>query len=685
MDLLEKLNRQQIAAVTHQGGHQLVVAGAGTGKTRVLTHRIAWLIEQGLARPHEIMALTFTNKAAKEMSTRLEALIGPQAKMVTMGTFHAVCSRILRQHGDQIGIPRDFIVYDTYDQTSIIKQLLKSLGLDPKNVPPNSVLGKIDDFKNHGWTPDKATTEEFDIIGGYGLRLYEPYQKALRRGGALDFGDLLLECLELWKKHPDIANYYRLRYRYVLVDEFQDTNEVQLELLQQLAFGPNGSNIFAVGDDDQSIYSWRGANPANMANYESYFPGAAVYKLEENYRSTCGILDAANLLIEKNNLRRPKRLYSQDTSLEEPELIMAPGSEDEAAMVVGKILKQLDMGAAPGDFAIIMRTNAQSRPFEQMLRTADIPYTVVGGMVFFARQEVKDFLSALRLVFWPGSDTDFQRVLLRLTAGVGETTIDRLINLAKEEDCPLNLLVEKGAEYLQEHGFTKRAITPLIKLASTLSGLRAQSVGLPGQDFARLVFDQLQIAKTFLGDPQEEERQENIDEVLRLIAIREEEGTTLPAFLTQVSLEESSATQKQNGQGGAVTISTIHAAKGLEFPTVFLVGLEEGLLPHANALRSADHAGLGEGDKFIEEERRLCYVAVTRARKKLYLTMCGSRRSAKGGFYPVTISRFLEEMGIKAHPLTNRGYTPGYMSKHVHRRLHMGGHLDIDLEDDDEL
>ncbi len=660
----------------------MVVAGAGTGKTRVLTYRIAWLIEEGLATAQEIMALTFTNKAAKEMKERLVSLIGPEAERMAIGTFHSQCSRILRQYGEAIDIDKNFIIYDSYDQQTIIKNLLKELNLDPKKIAPASILGQIDSFKNRALPPEKAFCEEFDILGKYALKLYEPYQKALRRVGALDFGDLIMECLHLWQVDKELLSYYRQRYRYVLVDEFQDTNEVQLEFLRTLAFGPSGSNIFAVGDDDQSIYSWRGANPANMKYFEKYFPGATCYKLEENYRSTATILDAANLLIEKNNDRRPKKLFSHDVSTKEPILLLAPDSEDEAAMVGGTILKAVKSGQNVDDFAILIRTNAQSRPFEQVLRTAGIGYTIVGSTAFFARQEVKDVLAALRLIFWPGSDADFQRVLSRLVSGIGEQTINKLLALAAAEKSSIGALLAQGAGGLKTLGFSKRAITPLLAINDLLEYLRQVSQDLSPRELALEAIKAFNIEATISGDAHEEERRENLDELLRLIDLRHDNGIALREFLQEVSLDESSPAG-QSGQG--VTISTIHAAKGLEFNTVFLVGMEEGLLPHINSLRRADHAvNHLEKARYIEEERRLCYVGITRARKTLYITAAGWRRSPSGGGNQTTLSRFIKEMGIEAHPLHNSGKTPGYIAPHIQRRLHMGGHLDIVLDDDDD-
>ncbi len=682
MNILKELNKQQLAAVTHFGGHELVIAGAGTGKTRVLTYRIAWLINEGLAKRSEIMALTFTNKAAKEMKERLVKLIGPEARQMAIGTFHAICSRFLRQYGAAIDIDSNFIIYDTYDQLTIIKNLLNELGLDPKTITPNGILSKIDSFKNRGLTPEKATCKEFDILGNYALKLYGTYQKALRRAAALDFGDLIMECLHLWRQDKELLDYCRRRYKYVLVDEFQDTNEVQLEFLKTLAFGPEGSTIFAVGDDDQSIYSWRGANPANMKYFEKHFGGATCYKLEENYRSTCAILDAANLLIENNEERRPKKLFSQNMDMKKPLLLLAPGAEEEAAMVGGTILKAVQGGANLEDFAILMRTNAQSRPFEQVLRTAGLNYTIVGGTAFFARKEIKDLLAALRLLFWPDSDADFQRVLTNLTAGIGEQTINKLLAFSAKENSSVGAILAGGEPKLKTLGFNKRAIVPLLALNDLLASLRTAAGELTPVQLAQKAIKDLALLDSLKGDPHAEEREENIEELLRLIALRHDAGITLPEFLREISLDESSAAQDSPGKG--VTISTIHAAKGLEFNTVFLVGMEEGLLPHANSLRSADRAqNPAEKAKYIEEERRLCYVGITRARRTLYITAAGSRRSLGGGFKEPALSRFIKEMGIEAHPLSRQGKTPGHIAPHIQRRLHMGGHLDIDLDEDD--
>lgn len=632
------LNPAQLAAVTHGEGPILVLAGAGSGKTRVLTHRIAHLVSTGRTKPHNILAVTFTNKAADEMKHRLKALLQDQAEGLWVSTFHSACLRILRRHAKLLGYRNDFVVYDDQDSTSLMKKLLKEGQITDKKLTPSYVLGCIDRWKNEYIDPGKAAT----IKGSYQLaiaaELYDKYQRALLQSQAMDFGDLLFKGLQLLSTYPEILQLYRHHLHYILVDEFQDTNKVQYQLLKLLS-EPRG-NILVVGDDDQSIYSFRGAKVSTIINFDKDFPGTRVVILDQNYRSTGSILRAANGVISRNIHRKEKNLWTEENAGEPITLFVGDDETEEAEFVARGIAEAAATRGLPySAMAVIYRTNAQSRALEDALVSAGIPYRIFGGLKFYDRKEIKDILAYLRILLNPDDSQAVLRVINTPPRGIGASAVAHLESLAASH--ATNLIDACRAVASQAK--------PLGRFLELYDHLSRCSQSLPLSELIKEVIEAsgYRARLEAVGDDESQSRIENLVE-LQVVAAQmdlagETPRETIGVFLDKASLSSSTdVAQDQEGRpAGAVSLTTLHLAKGLEFPFVFLTGLEEGLIPHYRSL---------EDPTALEEERRLCYVGITRAMKKLFLTRCTQREmfSAGGGFgvtggYRIA-SRFLRDI-----------------------------------------
>lgn len=631
--MLNGLNDKQLEAVTLPHQSALILAGAGSGKTRVLTTRIAWLIQTGQVSPMGVMAVTFTNKAAKEMLTRLTSMLPINTRGMWAGTFHGLCNRLLRAHHREAGLPSTFQILDTADQLSSIKRLLKTLNVDDEKYPPKQVMGYINSCKEEGMRAD--TVEAYD---GHSQRLreiYAEYDKQCNKEGVADFAELLLRCYELLQREPHIRAHYQQRFHYILVDEFQDTNRLQYLWLKLLC-GANNS-LFAVGDDDQSIYAFRGARVSNMADFQTEFNIKNVVKLEENYRSHSNILDAANAIISNNNNRLGKNLWTSAGKGEPIRIYAAYNDTDEAQFIVDEVNMLHKEGVELGDIALLYRSNAQSRILEHTLFSANIPYRVYGGLRFFERAEVKHALAYMRLIHNAHDDTALLRVINFPTRGIGARTLEQLQAAAAQTDVSLWQAAidkvgngEKGAKGLAGFVALMRELTDqaygvnldeMVAVVNQLSGLTAHyETTKEGEDRIANLEELVSAAKAFSN--QDFGNHDNV----------EEETDVLTQFLNHASLE---AGEHQADVGReALQLMTVHAAKGLEFKSVFISGVEEGLFPHEQS--ASEHGGL-------EEERRLMYVAVTRARERLYLSHAQSRMLHGQVRYGIP-SRFMDEI-----------------------------------------
>ncbi len=629
--LLHGMNTQQAEAIRHTEGPLLVLAGAGTGKTAVLTRRIAYLLMTQSAQPHEIMAVTFTNKAAKEMAERTEKLIGFAPSGMWLGTFHSLGVRMLRQHAERAGLKPGFAILDSDDQQRLIGQLVKDSGLDTTQWPARLVTSLINRWKDHGWGPTTVPTDELGNLGARGSALYAEYQRRLQSLNAVDFGDLLLRPLQLLTQHADLAEQYQNRLRYILVDEYQDTNTVQYNYLKMLA--AKHKNICVVGDDDQSIYSWRGAQVANILRFEHDFDGATVIRLEQNYRSTGHILAAANGVIGHNRQRHGKQLWTDAGDGSQLELHPQLDDREEARFVADAAALHVRSGGRHADVAVLVRTAAQTRSLEEAFMRNGLPYVVVGGLRFYERKEIKDALGYLRLIANPADDLAFQRIVNVPKRGVGETSMEKIEALARQHG--ISQLV--ATRRLVESGdFTGKIGNSLLNLLGQLENwsLLAQ-MQTPDQLAERILeesgyFQMLRDDKAADGDTTDSKvRLDNLKELLRAL----QDYPDLPSFLEHAALVADIDTAPD---ADTVKMMTIHAAKGLEFPLVFLPGFEEGLFPNQRALNE-------EGNKGLEEERRLAYVAITRARKRCVLSYANARRMW-GQFLPGAPSRFIAEI-----------------------------------------
>lgn len=628
-DFTDGLNDEQARAVTHGDGPLLILAGAGSGKTKTLTHRIAYLIGELKVFPSRILAVTFTNKAAKEMRQRLAQLLDEDADnrqfMPWTGTFHSICVRILRMDGAHIGLDKRFLIYDTDNQISLMKQIMKARGLTDKDIKPRAVLSVISNAKN-----EMRSAEDFSM-SARGPReqkiaeLFFAYEKALKEAAALDFDDLLTKTVELLQNSPEIRQKWQRQFEYILIDEYQDTNAVQYALIKLLV--NERRNLCVVGDDAQSIYSFRGADYTNILNFERDFPGTTVVKLEQNYRSTGAILDLANSLIQHNIHRTDKNLWTANGDGIDPKLWQLYSESEEALAIANEIQAQIANGRQYGDVAVLYRTNAQSYAIERALRQSYIPYKIVGGLRFLDRAVVKDVLAYLRLLYQPSDRVSFLRIVNVPKRGIGTVSVAKFLdwNDAARRDIVSGLLAVEEANNL-----TARAKRPLLELGKILEELQQEIDGSPAELIEKII--KRTGYEDFINDgtPQAEERMENIGVLLA----EAKAYVDVPAFLEEMALMSSVDTAAEQ----QVTLMTLHAAKGLEFPVVFLAGLEEGILPHARVFDS------GKADD-IEEERRLCYVGVTRAREELFVS-CASSRTQFGQIGYNMPSRFLDEMGL---------------------------------------
>lgn len=630
MDLLDGLNPAQAEAVQTTSGPLLILAGAGSGKTKTLTHRIAYLIAHESLWPNQILAVTFTNKAAKEMRERLGKLLDQDSShrgfMPWMGTFHGICVRLLRQDGEAIGIAKNYVIYDEDDRRGLIKQAMKQLSISDREIKVQSVSGAISTAKNEMQSP-----EEYEASSSYPYqkniaKIYTLYEKLRQTAGALDFDDLLLEVVRLFREAPDIRAKWQTAFKHILIDEYQDTNAAQYAIVKSLV--GDERNICVVGDDWQSIYSWRGADFTNILNFERDFPGARVIKLEQNYRSTGSILDAATNVISKNIQRTDKKLWTVEGPGAPVQVHAVYDEAEEANMVGERIASHVAMGARSyGDFAILYRTNAQSYTLERAFLRFRIPYQIVGGVRFYDRKEVKDVIAYLKLIYQPNDRMSFSRIVNVPTRGVGDTSLEKF------------LIWQAGS------GFDIIAALTNADQTSTLTGRAKQSLVSLGEKL-RVVQAMLETAhpvdviekvlaitgyRDYIqdGTPQAEEREANIGALLS----DAQSFASLPDFLEEVALMSSADTDSHDQK---VTLMTLHAAKGLEFPVVFIVGMEEGILPHSRVYEA--------GPAELEEERRLAYVGMTRAREELHLTYAQSRlQFGQRGYNPM--SRFIADMG----------------------------------------
>jgi DNA helicase-2/ATP-dependent DNA helicase PcrA len=645
--LLDGLNPQQRAAVVHEGGPLLIVAGAGSGKTRVLTHRIAYLLAARDVAPHQILAITFTNKAAGEMAARVAALTGPQARSMWVMTFHSACVRILRREAKRFGYPSSFSIYDQGDSQRLMAMVCRELELDAKQFPPKAMAAQVSNLKNelvdHETFTGRAQTAREKALA----EAYSEYQRRLLAAGAMDFDDLIMVTVNLFQAMPEVADQYRRRFRHVLVDEYQDTNHAQYILIRELVTGsgPSPENpvppseLCVVGDADQSIYAFRGATIRNIVEFEEDYPDATVILLEQNYRSTQNILAAANAVVSRNRGRKPKNLWSDQGA--GPPIVgyVADNEHDEAAFVAQEVDRLADAGdATPGQVAVFYRTNAQSRVFEEIFIRVGLPYRVVGGVRFYERREVRDLLAYLRLVANPADEVSLRRVLNVPKRGIGDRAEEYVAAYAQRQRISFAEALTRPADVPGMAGRSANAVEAFNQL---IGGLRDLAADAPVAELAEAILDRTGYVESLenSSDLQDKGRIENLRElvsVAREFDASREEGT-LAEFLEQVSLvADADEIPAGEDHGGVVTLMTLHTAKGLEFPVVFLTGLEEEVFPHQRSLASND-------PKDLEEERRLAYVGITRAEQRLYLTRALSRNWwGRPAFH--TESRFLSEI-----------------------------------------
>ena len=627
---LDALNPEQRRAVEAVDGPVLVLAGAGTGKTRVLTTRIAHILALGRARPSQILAVTFTNKAAREMKERVAAVVGPQAEgMPWLGTFHAIGTRILRRHAELVDLQTSFTILDTDDQIRLAKQLLQAERIDEKRWPPRQLLGMIDGWKNRGLAPEEVPVAEGQwFAGGKGVALYHQYRDRLKTLNAADFGDLLLEPIRIFRAHPDVLESYQQRWRYMLVDEYQDTNVAQYLWLRLLA--QNNKNICVVGDDAQSIYGWRGAEVDNILRFETDFPGATVVRLERNYRSTSHILAAASHLIAHNEGRLGKTLFTDTSDPDEPLVTVASSwdSEEEARSITEEIESLGKKGTSLDEMAILTRTTAQMRAFADRFVLTGTPYRVIGGPRFYERKEIRDALAYFRVVVSPTYDLAFERIVNVPPRGLGQKSVAAIVTAARGRGVPM---VTAAAALLATDEMKGKARTGLSTLVAAFDRWRSQLPTMPHTELAEIVLDEAGYTDMLKADRSADApgRLDNLKELIRSM----EDFDSMEAFLEHVSLVTDARGEQEDE---AVTLMTLHAAKGLEFDAVFLPGWEEGLFPSIRAIDENGQAG-------VEEERRLAYVGLTRARKRAFVWFALNRK-VHGMWQSGAPSRFIDEL-----------------------------------------
>ncbi len=633
MDLLDGLNPAQSEAVQTVSGPLLILAGAGSGKTKTLTHRIAYLIANGSIWPNNILAVTFTNKAAREMRERLGVLLGQNSQtrnfMPWMGTFHGICVKLLRIDGDSIGIKKNYVIYDEDDRQGLIKQAMKQLSISDSEIKAKAISSIISSAKNEMKSPD-----DFEASANYPYqqkiaKVYKKYEKMKKAAGALDFDDLLLETVRLLTEKPDICKKWRDNFKHILIDEYQDTNAAQYQIIKLLV--NKNKNICVVGDDWQSIYSWRGADYTNILNFERDFKGAKVVKLEQNYRSTGNILDAASSVIKKNANRTEKKLWTASGPGAPVQVHSLYDETEEARLVADRVFSHVAIGARKySDFAVLYRTNAQSYTLERAFLQSHVPYQIVGGVRFYDRKEVKDVIAYLKLVYQPNDRMSFSRIVNVPTRGIGAISLEKFLVWQSESD---DDIISSLSKVDQTSTITSKAKGSFLELGDKLRQLQTMAETVSP---AELIEELISIVRyrDFImdGTPQAEDRLENLGSLIS----DAKNFASLPDFLEEVALMSSVDTGSDEKK---VTLMTLHAAKGLEFPVVFIVGMEEGILPHARVYES--------GQEELEEERRLAYVGMTRAREELHLTYAQSRMQFGQRNYN-EMSRFIADMGDQA-------------------------------------
>ncbi|MGA7284228.1 MAG: DUF3553 domain-containing protein [Candidatus Cybelea sp.] len=627
----EVLNDVQSAAVQQADGPVLIFAGAGSGKTRVLTHRVAHLLGELRAAPERILAVTFTNKAAGEMKSRLQAMVGPVARDLWVGTFHSMCVRILRRDGTRIGIGRSFAVIDDSDQRQLVKEILDDLDYDERHLSASACLAEIDKAKNALIWPEQYAQSQTSFAGERIANVYTEYQRRLSESNSLDFDDLIVRTIDLLERDKDTREKYQHRFEYILVDEYQDVNAAQYRLIALLA-GYHG-NVTVVGDDDQSIYSWRGSDYRMILRFEEDFPGAKIFKLEENYRSTSRILEAANSLVANNRSREPKRLFTTRGEGEPITLYPAATERDEARYIVEKVKSMVRDGAAYRDFVVLYRTNAQSRVFEEALLAEGIPYRVVGGVGFYARTEVKDVVAYLRYIVNPSDALAFKRIVNVPRRGIGQQTLAALVQAANASRTSVGEAIF-SSDLLRTA--VPKKLKELERFAELIAELRTFAESAAVSDLLVAVMERSGYVRELQSEDSHDARVrlENLSELVGVAREYEtsDDDPSLAGFLANIALVSDLDALEEDAS--YVTLMTLHSAKGLEFPSVFLTGLEEGVFPHSRTLTEPEE---------LEEERRLAYVGVTRAIDRLFLTYA-ARRALFGNTYAYPKSRFLEEM-----------------------------------------
>ena len=634
-NMLDTLNERQKEAVLATEGPVLVLAGAGSGKTTVLVNRIAYMISEKHIRPWNILAITFTNKAAREMKDRIERLLGDTAKDMWIGTFHSVCVRILRSCIDLLGYSRDFVIYDTADTKTVMKECLRELDIDEKSFPVRNVLSIISNAKND--LMDAATFENVyksDYRMSIIAKIYYRYQTKLRKNNAVDFDDIILNTVKILSENPDVLSKYQDKFQYILVDEYQDTNNSQYLLINLLAQA--NRNLCVVGDDDQSIYKFRGANIGNILNFEDDYSDVQKITLDQNYRSTQNILDAANSVISNNKGRMGKSLWTSNGDGNKVFVYTGTNEYDEARYIARQIKKHFDEQGSFSDCAILYRTNAQSRVIEEMLMRESVPYKVLSGLRFYDRKEIKDIIAYLRVVYNPNDDVSLARIINEPKRKIGNATLEKARNIAREKETSLYDVISHADDYPE----FKTAIKKLLSFSEIIQSLIKLKDTVTIEDLTgRILNDTGYMPELVMEDTTESKtRIENLGEFISVITEfekNEETGNTLGEFLENISLVSDIDGYDENED--SAVLMTIHSAKGLEFPIVFLSGLEEGLFPGMRSMESDDD---------IEEERRLCYVAITRAKEQLYITKTISR-TIHGKTMPTTASRFFKEIPVE--------------------------------------
>ncbi len=630
-EILKELNDKQYEAVVNTKGPCLVIAGAGSGKTKVLTHKIAYIMQEENAKPWDILAIKFTNKAANEMKERIANLVGDNVKDMWVGTFHSICVRILRRFIDRIGFDTSFIIFDTSDQKTLIKNCLKDLAIDDKLFNERSVQSEISNAKNDMLEPFQYTAK---AMGDYRKEkiatVYELYQKRLKENNAIDFDDIINYTIKILMENPDVLEYYSNKFKYVLVDEYQDTNKAQFTLITLLA-SKNG-NITVVGDNDQGIYSFRGADISNILNFEKDFPGTKIIKLEQNYRCTGNILKAANAVIKNNEVKYAKKLWTENEIGKLPRVYLADNEYDEGSYIVEQIehLKREEYYKY-SDFAILYRMNTQSRAIEDIFRRENIPYKIIGGLKFYERKEIKDIIAYLRLIQNTSDNLSLKRIINEPKRGIGKTSLDSIEELANNEGISMYKIIKDAQQYGLNRIYLKSR-----DFINVIEELRQKQKDLTISELIKLTLKKTGYMQALKDEKtiEAENRIENLDEFLT-VAIEFEEQfaeNTLAEFLEGITL--SSDLDNMEETEDSVTLMTLHSAKGLEFPVVFLVGMEEGIFP--------GYKSIGE-PKELEEERRLCYVGITRAKENLFLT-CSKKRTIFGSTSCNAVSRFLKEI-----------------------------------------